>query len=187
MTDFSFLTNQFLIAMPNLVDPNFFHAVTYICHHNTHGAMGIVINQRVNFTLGELMQKTGVPYKSTIAMTQPVFHGGPVDTANGFVLHRPIGHWKSTLNINDDMGVSTSDDIIRALSQDHGPAQYLVALGYAGWGSGQLEAEIAQNIWLSGPVDPRIIFETPIEQRWESAARLLGIDINQLTAEAGHA
>lgn len=184
-----YLTDQFLIAMPNLMDPNFFHSVTYICEHNENGAMGIVINQPVNLSLTELVSQIGMEQgeEDDKRLEQPVFRGGPVETERGFVLHNPIGNWESTLDINGQIGVSTSNDIVAALAKGKGPEQFLVALGYAGWGAGQLEAEMAQNAWLSGPADARIIFETRAERRWEEAAKLLGVDINQMTGDAGHA
>ncbi len=188
MTKPSFFTDQFLIAMPNLMDPNFFQSVTYICQHNEYGAMGIIINHPADLTIGELMTQAGLQHHDTIAMAQPVFRGGPVDTSNGFVIHRPVGNWKSTLDVNGNIAVSTSSDIIAALAEEeHGPMQYIVALGYAGWGAGQLEAEMAQNSWLNGPADAHVIFETRTDKRWETAARLLGVDINQLISSAGHA
>ena len=187
MSDSGYLTNQFLIAMPNLLDPNFFHSVTYICEHNKNGAMGIVINQPVDLTLGELISQIGMAQASSDLFDQFVYRGGPVETERGFVLHQPIGDWESTLSVTDGIGISTSNDIIEAIAAGNGPEQCLVALGYAGWGAGQLEQEMVENAWLSGPADTRIIFDTQVEQRWEEAARLLGVDINQLTGDSGHA
>ncbi|WP_455201489.1 YqgE/AlgH family protein [Kaarinaea lacus] len=187
MSDSGYLTNQFLIAMPNLLDPNFFHSVTYICEHNENGAMGIVINQPVDLSLGELISQIRSEQASVDLFDQSVYRGGPVETERGFVLHRPIGDWESTLPVTDVIGVSTSNDIIEAIAAGNGPDQCLVALGYAGWGAGQLEQEMVENAWLSGPSDTRIIFDTQVERRWEEAARLLGVDINQLTGDAGHA
>jgi putative transcriptional regulator len=187
MSGLGYLTNQFLIAMPNLLDPNFFHSVTYICEHNENGAMGIVINQPVDLTLGELITQIGTDRAPSDLFDQSVYRGGPVETERGFVLHQPIGDWDSTLPITDVIGISTSNDIIEAIAAGNGPKQCLVALGYAGWGAGQLEQEMADNAWLSGPADTRIIFDTQVERRWEEAARLLGVDINQLSGDAGHA
>jgi len=187
MADRTYLTNQFLIAMPNLMDPNFFHSVTYICEHNDHGAMGIVINQPVDLTVADLVDQIGMQSKDNELLHQSVYRGGPVETERGFVLHQPLGKWESSLAITDDIGVSTSNDIIRAIAQGNGPRQCLVALGYAGWGAGQLEREMAENAWLSGPADSQILFNTEAELRWERAARLIGVDINQLTGDAGHA
>ena len=187
MTDARFLTNQFLIAMPNLLDPNFFHSVTYICEHNENGAMGIVINQPVELTVDELISQIGMEKTTSDSLQQSVYRGGPVETERGFVLHQPVGNWESTLSVTDHIAVSTSNDIVEAIAAGEGPEHCLVALGYAGWGAGQLEQEIVDNAWLSGPADAKIIFETKAEQRWEAAAKLLGVDINRMTGDAGHA
>ena len=184
----SYLTNQFLIAMPNLMDPNFFHSVTYICEHNAQGAMGIVINQPVELTLGELMAQLQIHSDDPEQSAQTIFRGGPVEPERGFVLHRPRGHWESSLTITDDMTLTTSSDIISAMARHSDtPDDALITLGYAGWGAGQLEQEMLDNAWLSGPADPEIIFHTPTEKRWEAAAQLVGVDIHQITGEAGHA
>jgi putative transcriptional regulator len=183
----TWLTNHFLIAMPTLKDPNFFHSVTYICEHNEHGAMGIVINQPVDLILGDLADQLKFENTDEVALLQPIYRGGPVDNERGFVLHRPVGQWDSTLDITTDIGISTSHDIVTALASGKGPHDSLIALGYAGWGAGQLEQELADNAWLSGPADARIIFETRPNQRWVEAARLLGIDINNVSGEIGHA
>jgi putative transcriptional regulator len=185
--DSTFLTNQFLIAMPNLLDPNFFHSVTYICEHNDQGAMGIVINQPVDLTVGDLVDQIGMQKIENDFMHQPVYRGGPVGTERGFVLHQPLGAWESSLAVANGIGISTSNDIIQAIAHGEGPNQFLIALGYAGWGAGQLEQEMVQNAWLSGPSDANIIFNTNADQRWEQAAKLLGVDINQMTGDAGHA
>lgn len=183
----NYLTNHFLIAMPTLMDPNFFHSVTYICEHNQHGAMGIVINQPVDLNLGDLAEQLKFNPVDEVALRQPIYRGGPVEIERGFVLHRPIGHWETTLDVTADIGISSSNDIVASLAAGKGPQESLIALGYAGWGAGQLERELIENSWLSGPADARIIFETRYEKRWEEAAKLLGININQLTGEIGHA
>lgn len=187
MSEQTYLTNQFLIAMPNLLDPNFFHSVTYICEHNERGAMGIVINQPVELTIGDLVDQIGMQSNDNAMLHQPVYRGGPVETERGFVLHQPLGKWESSLPVADGIGVSTSNDIIRAIAQGNGPRHCLIALGYAGWGAGQLEQELVDNAWLSGPADAEIIFNTDSEKKWEKAAQLLGVDINQMTGDAGHA
>lgn len=186
--DSAFLTNQFLIAMPNLLDPNFFHSVTYICEHNDKGAMGIVINQPVDLSVGDLVDQIGMKKTANDSLLgQAVYRGGPVETERGFVLHQPLGEWESSLPVADGIGISTSNDIIQAIALGEGPSQYLIALGYAGWGAGQLEQEMVNNAWLSGPSDAQIIFNTQVDKRWEQAAKLLGVDINQMTGDAGHA
>ena len=183
----TFLKNHFLIAMPTLMDPNFFHTVTYICEHNRQGAMGIVINQPVELTVAEVVEHLGFSATAGKHLQQSVYRGGPVETERGFVLHKPIGHWESTLSITKTIGLSTSNDIVEALAQGQGPAQCLMALGYAGWGAGQLEQELAENSWLSAPADESVLFETDADKRWEAAAALMGVDIKQLTGAMGHA
>ena len=187
MTEHLSLTNQFLIAMPALDDPNFHGTVTFICEHNDQGAMGIVINRPLTMTLGEILEQMEIPSQEDSIGRQAVYMGGPVQTERGFVLHNPVGEWDSMLRINDELGITTSKDILQEIAIGSGPRRMLVALGYAGWGPGQLEQEIRDNAWLSGPMDPEILFSLPVEQRWQAAAALLGVDINHLSGEAGHA
>lgn len=181
------LSDQFLIAMPSLKDPNFEQTVTLICQHNDEGALGIVINRTVNLTVGEVLNQMDIPSQYYEASDTPVHYGGPVQSERGFILHRDLGNWQSTLPINDRIGLTTSRDILEAMANNQGPAHCLVALGYAGWGGGQLEHELAENAWLSGPADYDLIFSTPIEERWHAAARLLGVDLHVLSPETGHA
>lgn len=187
MTESFSLTNQFLIAMPALDDPNFHGTVTYICEHNPQGAMGIVINRPLSLTLGEVFQQMKISSPETDIARRPVYMGGPVQIDRGFVLHNPAGQWNSMLRITDELGITTSKDILENLATGAGPKQTLVALGYAGWGAGQLEQELADNAWLCGPADNRIIFDTPWQQRWEAAAALMGVDLNQISDQIGHA
>jgi len=187
MADNFSLTNQFLIAMPALADPNFHGTVTYICEHNAQGAMGIVINRPLNLTLGEVLNQMNIPPQESAIVDHPVYMGGPVQTDRGFVLHNPAGTWHSMLRINDELGITTSKDILENIATGTGPKQMLVALGYAGWGAGQLEQELAENVWLCGPADNRIIFDTPWRQRWEAAAALMGVDLSQISNQIGHA
>ncbi|HSP01217.1 MAG TPA: YqgE/AlgH family protein [Thioalkalivibrio sp.] len=179
-------TNHFLIAMPALEDPNFFHSVTYICEHNAQGAMGIVINHPTDLSLGTVLEHMEIEADEAAAAV-PVYHGGPVQTDRGFVLHRPAGQWTSSMAVSEDVQVTTSRDILEALAQHEGPEDFLVALGYAGWGEGQLEQEIADNAWLTTPADPDILFRLPVEQRWQAAAARLGVDLSLLSGDAGHA
>ncbi len=182
-----YLTNHFLIAMPGLADPNFYHTVTYICEHNGSGALGIVINRPLTTTLGEIFDHLKIQTKAPAIAQQVVYLGGPVQPERGFIVHRPLGDWDATLKITDDIGVSSSRDILAAIAEGTGPQRSLIALGYAGWGAGQLEQEMVQNAWLSGPADERILFALPVEQRWSAAAQLLGVDLNLLSSDAGHA
>ena len=181
------LTNHFLIAMPGLQDPNFSRTVTYVCEHTDQGAMGIVINRPTEVTLGEPLVQLDIPTRLDWVRGMTVYQGGPVQTDRGFVLHTAGHSFDSTLNINDLISVTTSRDILEALAAGEGPPQTLIALGYAGWGSGQLEQELSANAWLSGPADGGIIFRLPSDARWLAAAKLLGIDMNLLSGEAGHA
>lgn len=183
----SYLTNHFLIAMPQLADPNFSHTVTFICEHNEQGAMGVVINRPLEFSLGELLAQMEIPTSNTQVARQTVYLGGPVQQERGFVIHKPAIYWDSTMPINDELAITTSRDILTAISQGEGPAEYLVALGYAGWGEGQLEREMAENAWLSGPASQPVLFHSPDEKRWEEAAALLGIDVHLMSGDAGHA
>lgn len=187
MSEQTYLTNQFLIAMPALADPNFFHTVTYICEHNAAGALGIIINRPLNITLGELLQHLKTPLPDSATGTMPVYSGGPVQQEQGFVIHSPVGDWDSTLRVTESIGVTTSRDVLQGLAEGRGPERLLIALGYAGWGPGQLEREMAENAWLSGPADADILFRTPYEQRWAAAAALLGVDLSLLSGDAGHA
>lgn len=181
------LTNQFLIAMPTLEDPNFARTVTYVCAHNEGGAMGIVINRPLNIELGEVLAQMQLEADDPAINGQPVFQGGPVHRDRGFIIHRPARDWGSTIRVTDEIAVSTSREILAAISRGDGPEDMLVALGYAGWGAGQLEHEISQNAWLSGPADLNIIFHAPPERRWEQAAAQLGVDLALLSHDVGHA
>ncbi len=182
-----FLGNHLLIAMPNLEDPNFFHTVTYLCEHNTEGALGIVINRPMNLTLAEVLQHMDLKPVTEDIGKLPIYLGGPVQQDRGFVLHRPLGDWEATLKVTDDIGITSSRDILGAIAQGEGPENALIALGYAGWGAGQLEQEMAANTWLSGPADEHIVFDLPHQERWEAAAAKLGIDLHLLSGDAGHA
>ena len=181
------LTNQFLIAMPSLADPNFHRTVTLMCAHSEDGAMGIVINRPLDIKLTAVLDQMDIRPTTGDATQIPVLQGGPVQRERGFVIHHPPGDWEAVLRVGDQIGIATSKDILMAVAQGRGPAHAIVALGYAGWGAGQLEHEMQQNAWLSGPADSRIIFDTPYEERWTSAARLLGIDPDHLSGDAGHA
>ena len=181
------LQNHFLIAMPSLADPNFQQSVTYVCEHNEQGAMGIIINRPLEIQLGDVLQHMDIETDDPRVADQIVYLGGPVHTERGFVLHRPPGRWEAMLEVSDSIGITTSQDILSAIALGEGPDRAVVALGYAGWGPGQLEKELLANAWLSGPADPGIIFDLPWEKRWEAAASLVGVDINRISAEVGHA
>ena len=180
------LRNHFLIAMPGLQDPIFAHTVTFICEHNKEGAMGIVINHPLNLSLGDVFEQMQLPANHRIGR-EPVLSGGPVQVERGFVLHPTGRSWESTLQISPEISLTASRDIIHAMAENRGPENSIVALGYAGWGAGQLEAEIASNAWLTAPAESHILFQTPVEQRWCAAAKHLGIDVNLISPSVGHA
>lgn len=186
-TQFLSLKNQFLIAMPTLMDPNFHRSVTFIFEHTKEGAMGIVINQPLDINLGDVLPQMDIEVEEPSVIDMPVYLGGPVQLEKGFVIHSPLGDWESTIPVTEDIGVTTSRDIIMEIAKGRRPQRSLIALGYAGWGADQLEDEIANNVWLNGPVNPDIIFDSPDEARWESAAAILGVDTSNLSSDVGHA
>jgi len=181
------LTHHFLVAMPGMTDPNFAGALTYLCDHGEQGALGIVVNRPMTLTLGGLFEQIGLDLSNERLSRQPVYLGGPVQNERGFVLHRPIGAWSSTLSVGGQVGLTTSKDILEATARSEGPEQIIVSLGYAGWGAGQLEEEIKQNAWLTVPADPDVIFTLSPAERLSAALRILGIDMAMLSDAAGHA
>lgn len=181
------LSNQFLIAMPQLADPNFARTLTLICEHTEDGAMGIVVNRTLDLNLGELLEHMQISGASEQLREHPVYYGGPVEPERGFVLHRPIGAWKTTVALTPSLGLTTSRDILANMASEDAPQDTLVLLGYAGWGPGQLEEELAGNAWLTLPAEESILFETEASQRWQAAAQRLGVDINFLSGDIGHA
>jgi len=187
----TYLTGHLLIAMPAMQDPNFSKTVTYICEHSEQGALGIVINRPLGMDLGAIFDQLSLDSTDPALARQPVLLGGPVHQERGFVLHEPEDasgqEFDATLAVTAAIRVTTSQDILTAMARGHGPRRSLVALGYAGWGAGQLESELQQNAWLSVPATPQIIFDTPFEQRWRESARLLGVDLSTLSQQAGHA
>ncbi len=180
-------TNHFLIAMPGLQDPNFSRTVTYICEHNTQGAMGIVINRPMDLRLGDVLDQLDIEPEVPGISKQIVYVGGPVQTDRGFVIHSGPETFDSTLSVTPDIRVTTSRDVLEAIAAGKGPKLCLVALGYAGWTSGQLEQELSANAWLSGPANNDTLFKLPASSRLQAAAQLIGIDLNLLIGEAGHA
>lgn len=185
--DASNLTNHFLIAMPGMSDPAFERTVTYLCQHTAEGALGIIVNRPSEMMLGDVLKELEIPILDERVSGQPVYWGGPVQPDRGFVLHAREGEWKSTLCINEELCLTTSRDILEALGRGEGPSRAILALGYAGWGSGQLEHEITQNAWLNAEASEAVLFDRPPEGRWRAAAELVGVDISLLTLEAGHA
>jgi putative transcriptional regulator len=181
------LTNHLLIAMPQLADPNFAQTVAIICEHTDKGALGIVLNKPLPMKLSDVLSQMKLEPTTADIAAQPVLRGGPVHTDRGFVLHRPGGQWDHTHKVSETIQVTTSRDVLAAMARGEGPSDAFIALGYAGWESGQLEREMKENAWVAVPVDPRVVFELPFEERWTGAWRLLGIDVDRLSTEAGHA
>ena len=181
------LSNQLLVAMPGMADPNFSSTVTLICEHNAEGALGIVINRPMNLNLGGLFDQLELTDADQEQAQNPVFDGGPVARERGFVLHAPGHDYDSSVAVSPDIQLTLSRDVLDAMAAGDGPDTSLVALGYAGWDAGQLEQEMLDNTWLTVPATPRIIFDVPFNQRWNVAAKSIGIDISQISPHAGHA
>ncbi|WP_136680548.1 YqgE/AlgH family protein [Neptunomonas sp. XY-337] len=181
------LRDQFLISMPHLDDDAFAQSIIYICDHSEYGAMGLVINRPMQMHLDAMLSHLDLP-ENPQAAEIPVYAGGPVQSDRGFVLHREfLGNpWLATHAITDNLFLTTSMDILEAIGQT-GQADALIALGYAGWGPGQLEQEISDNVWLSCPANSDIMFTLPAEERMQAAAAGMGFNLNQLTAQSGRA
>lgn len=181
------LQNHFLIAMPNLEDPNFNESVTYVCQHDELGAVGIVINRPGHFTFADIFSRLGIEHDDNESVLSLVLTGGPVEPERGFVLHDASEEFESTIGVGSDISLTASRDVLEAIADGRGPAHSLMALGYAGWGAGQLEAEIGANSWLSVEASSAVLFDTPYAKRWTAAADLIGIDIREISTYTGHA
>ena len=180
------LTHHFLIAMPSLADPFFSKTLTYICEHSDQGALGLVVNKPIDLTLKDLLDQLDISSDNQAIRGLPIMFGGPIQLDRGFVLHQPVGDWQSTMTVNDEVGLTTSLDILRAIASGESPKQLLVALGYSGWAPGQIEHELSQNAWLTVPASATIIFELPAEERLTAAMHSLGVDFSTLSDEVGH-
>ena len=185
------LTNQFLIAMPGMADETFAGSVVYLCEHTEQGALGLVINKPIDIKVRKLFEKVELTLDREDLAEAPVYFGGPVQTERGFVLHEKRDDattpYNSTLSIpGGGLEMTTSKDVLEALAQGAGPKKILITLGYSGWGAGQLEDELSRNGWLSVDATPEVIFDTPVEQRYDRALSLLGFDPRMLSQEAGH-
>ncbi|MDR0225112.1 MAG: YqgE/AlgH family protein [Burkholderiaceae bacterium] len=190
------LTHHFLIAMPGLEDEAFSRSVVYLCEHSERGALGLIINKPSPLTLEGLLEKVDLALGREDLRGLPVFHGGPVQTDRGFVLHDPMlveggaadeSAYASTMTIPGGLEMTTSKDVLEALSDGAGPRRLMVMLGYASWGEGQLESELAENAWLTVSADARVIFDTPVGERYDGALALLGLQRWMLSPEAGRA
>jgi putative transcriptional regulator len=187
MSDGDYLTNQLLIAMPMMGDPNFAQTVALICEHTARGALGLILNKPLSMRMSEIFDQLEIELPKGKLRERKVLRGGPMQTDRGFVVHRAFGRWDSTLEVSDTIHVTTSRDILSAMARGEGPSEAVVALGYAGWDGGQLEDEIRANAWLSAPVDSRLIFDMPFESRWHAAGRLLGIELSLISPISGNA
>jgi len=187
MSDSTYLTNQLLIAMPSLGDPNFSQTVTLVCDHSERGALGLIVNRPLPMRMADVFQQLEIELPQGPLGERPVLRGGPMQTDRGFVVHRAAGEWDSTLKVSTSLHVTTSRDILAAMSRGEGPGDAVIALGYAGWEGGQLEEEIRANAWLCAPVDAGLIFDLPFESRWEAAGRLIGVDLARISPISGHA
>jgi putative transcriptional regulator len=182
-----YLGHHVLIAMPGMVDANFAGSVTLLCQHNDAGAIGITINRLADYTLGEILNQLKIECADEHIRQRPVLEGGPVAPDRGFVLHSPLPGYESSMPVGQDIMVTTSRDVLVDIAEGKGPEKYLVALGYAGWGGGQLEGEMRANAWLSVAADTDIVFDLPLPNRFDEALGRLGIRIDRLHSEAGHA
>lgn len=181
------LSNHFLIAMPSMDDPVFGGAVIYLCEHNEHGALGMVINRPTNIKLSDLIKRLDPKPEVAQLAANPVVFGGPVQEDRGFVLHSPSAEFSSMLKVTDDIAFTTSRDVLEAVASGMGPEKILVSVGYSGWAAGQLEDEIGRNGWLTVAADSEVLFDLPYEHRYDAAVRLLGISPSMLVSGAGHA
>ncbi len=183
--------DHFLIAMPSMLDPVFGGSVVYLCEHNAEGALGVIINKPTDMTMDTLFERIDltleISAQGTALEKQPVMFGGPVQVERGFVLHVPLGSYSSMIKVNPGIALTTSKDVLEAVGNGSGPEKFMVSLGCAGWGAGQLEDEIGRNGWLTVAATPGIIFDTPVEDRFAAALKLLGVDPMMLSGEAGHA
>lgn len=180
------LVNHLLVALPSLVDSSFARSVTLICQHDENGAMGVVVNQPSEYVLGEVLSQMDIVTADARLRAMPVLGGGPVHTGRGFVIHDDARGWDSRLEVGEGLYLTTSRDILEAMASGRGPRNALVMLGCAGWSAGQLERELAEDAWLAVPAAPEVLFDTPLEQRWQRAARHIGVDLLRLAGYSGH-
>lgn len=181
------LRDHFLLAMPQLNDPHFGGSLTYLCEQNEQGALGLIVNKPLSLTFAELMEQMDIETTSNLHMDKPIFSGGPVHGDRGFVLHTGTSDWKASLPVSEHLSLTTSLDILEALAKGEGPEHFLIALGCAGWEAGQLEQELLDNAWLTCAASEVILFATPAESRLTAAATTLGINLDLMTGQAGHA
>ena len=185
------LAGQLLIANPGMLDPNFMQTVSLICEHDPRGALGITINRPSRLTLADVLAEVGIPIKDEkkqeLLTQNQVLNGGPVHSDRGLILHNGDNVWESSIKITDHLNLTSSRDILEAIANGNSPDQFLMALGYAGWGAGQLEQEVLENAWLQAPANDQLLFKTKHSDCWSATAATLGIDISQMSVQVGHA
>lgn len=182
-----YLEDQFLIAMPQLSDPYFANTVTYLWRHNEEGALGIVINKPLQASVADIFNELDIVCPVSGAFReQHVLAGGPVEKDKGFIIHDAGESWESSISVTPEVTICTSRTILQDIAKGEGPNNYLVALGCAGWEAGQLEREISENAWLTAPADNDLLFSRDFASKADAAAALLGIDLQQISPEAGH-
>lgn len=181
------LANHLLIAMPSLVEEGFKQSVIYICEHHVQGTVGLIINQPMPFPMDVVYEQLNIDVKPHIKAKASLLFGGPIQPERGFVIHRPAGSWRSSIVLQDDVTITTSNDIIRAMAVDKGPKDVLVTLGYVGWQENQLEQEMLNNQWLVCPYSSELVYDVPFAQRWQYAGKILGVNMNELSSNVGHA
>lgn len=181
------LGGQLLLAMPAMNDPNFNGSVILVCEHGEEGALGLIVNRPMQLELGIVLKQLELPADREDIVKRPVFSGGPVETQRGFVVHDAPGRFPDSLDIGDALAVSSSEDVLSAISHGMGPDRFMIVLGYAGWGAGQLEGELRENSWLSVPATPELVFDTPVRDRWRRAAIQIGVDPLRISSESGNA
>jgi putative transcriptional regulator len=186
MSEIGSFSNMMLVATPAMSDPNFYHSVIYICEHQPEGAVGLIINRPMEFPISMIFEQLQIQPKGQHLSSRPLLFGGPIQPERGFVIHKQLGPWQSSLNLRDGVSITTSNDIIRAIALDKGPQDLLVTLGFTGWGSQQLEEEIKKDSWLICPFTSELLYDVPFEKRWLYAGSLLGVDMNQLCSQSGH-
>ncbi len=189
MTEQTFFKNQFLIAMPQQGDPLFSEALIYLCEHDENGAMGLIVNKPLPINFSSLLQQLQIEISTSAFENLPektVFFGGPCQNNHGFILHNGGLRWPSSMPVTDELVLSSSKEILSDIALMKGPEKFLFALGYSGWGAGQLENEMAQNVWLNVNADSELIFSLDPEHRWHHAAMSIGIDINLVGGQAGY-
>lgn len=180
------LRNHLLAAMPSLHNTPFERSVIYVCEHQAEGAVGLIINQPLEYSMSFMFEQLHIESENSENNNKPLLLGGPMQPERGFVIHRPFGAWRSSLLLGDDVTITTSNDIIRAMAQNNGPKDTLVALGFVAWGERQLDKEIEEQ-WLVCPYEPELLYDVPFDERWEKTAETIGVHVNQIVPGAGHA